>query len=57
MYSIHFIPQMLQGLSFRKFLKSGLNDKKMIAIPDCNETNIRPSFQELTNHYLPLTGL
>ena len=30
MYSIHFIQQMLQGLSFRKFLKSGLNDKKMI---------------------------
>jgi hypothetical protein len=30
MYSIHFVKRMLEGLSFRKFLKSGLNDKKMI---------------------------
>jgi hypothetical protein len=32
MYSIHFIKEMIKGLSFRQFLKSGLSDKKMIAI-------------------------
>lgn len=30
MYSIHFIKEMLKGLSFDNFLDSGLSDKKMI---------------------------
>ena len=30
MYSIHFIKQMIDGLSFKRFLNSGLNDKNMI---------------------------
>ena len=29
-YCMHFIEHMLKGLSFNKYLKSGLNDKKMI---------------------------
>ncbi len=30
MYAIHFIKEMLTGIPFQKFLKSGLSDKKMI---------------------------
>ena len=34
MYSIHFIKEMIEGLSFQQFLRSGLSDKKMIDIRD-----------------------
>jgi len=33
-YSIHFIKEMLKGVSFPEFLRSGLNDKKMIEVRD-----------------------
>jgi len=41
MYSIHFIKEMLNGLNFKSFLKSGLSDKKMIEVR--NEYFIPPS--------------
>lgn len=40
MYSIHFIKEMLKGVPFKEFLKSGLCDKKMIK--KRNEYFIKP---------------
>ena len=34
MYSIHFIKEMVKGLPFQQFLRSGLSDKKMIDVRD-----------------------
>ena len=34
MYSIHFIKEMLKGVQFRDYLKSGLSDKLMVSIRD-----------------------
>jgi len=33
-YSIHFIKEMLNGLDFKRFLKSGLSDKQMVKVRD-----------------------
>ena len=34
MYSIHFIKEMMKGMPFKTFLKSGLSDKKMVDVRD-----------------------
>ena len=34
MYSIHFIKEMLKGIQFKEYLKSGLSDKLMIDVRD-----------------------
>tara|TARA_B110000285_G_C15084452_1_gene595348 strand:- start:284 stop:1192 length:909 start_codon:yes stop_codon:yes gene_type:complete len=34
MYSIHFIKEMLKGVQFKDYLKSGLSDKLMVSIRD-----------------------
>jgi hypothetical protein len=34
MYSIHFIKEMMRGIKFKDYLKSGLSDKKMVGVRD-----------------------